>query len=289
MTNTTLDTRTALVIDVPTLREVLNSDRHVVLLDARHAPGEPSKRPEYEAGHLPGAYWVELSQDLSGAKAPGTGNNPLPQPEALQQTLRGFGIHHDSLVVVYGSGPGAAPARAWFTLRWAGVPEVRWLDGGLEAWVAAGGELSTEEPAPGQGSIEVDGGNLPTLTTEEAAELARTGVLLDARGAKQYEGGPAEEGKPAQGHIPGAISAPAGSVLDASGRLKPADELREYFAGLGVSPGVPVGVYCGGGVAATQLALALASIDVTAQVYVGSWSAWSADPTRPVATGNQPG
>lgn len=286
---TATTTRTEVLISAAELRELLDEGRPVVLLDVRHAPGQPSKRPDYETGHIPGAHWAELTSQLSGPKEALSGNNPLPHPEALQVAVREWGIGDDSLVVVYGEKGSPAPARAWFVLTWAGATNVRFLDGGLAAWTAAGGELSSDEPSIGTGDFTVLPGSRPTLTAEEAAELARRGVLLDARPAEAYAGEPAEAGKPAQGHIPGAVSAPTSGNLDADGLLKSDDQLRERFAALGVTAGTEVGAYCGGGVAAAHEALALASIGITAPVFIGSWSAWSADQTRPVATGTEAG
>lgn len=281
--------RDALFISAEELLAATAEGRDVVLLDVRLVPGGPSRRPEYEAGHLPGAHWVELSSQLAGPRSPGSGNNPLPDPEALQADVARWGIHEDSLVVVTGEQGSPAPARGWFVLAWAGVPDVRVLDGGNDAWVAAGGELTTEEPADGEGTFAIATGSLPTIDADEAAELARTGVLLDARGGKQYEGGPIVAGEPAQGHIPGALSAPTGGNLDSTGRLRDEAELRTRFAGYGVGAGTAVGVYCGGGVAAAHEALVLRSLGITAPVFIGSWSAWSSDATRPVAVGPEAG
>jgi len=282
-------TRQSLIISADELRAAIADGRKVVLLDVRLVPGGPSRRPEYETGHLPGAHWVELGKQLAGPKTAGSGNNPLPEPAALQADVTRWGIDEDSLVVVTGEQGSPAPARAWFVLAWAGVPDVRVLDGGNEAWTSIGGELTTDEPADGAGTFVITPGSLPTIDADEAAALARRGVLLDARGAKQYEGGPVAAGEPAQGHIPGALSAPTGGNLDESGLLRDEETLRARFAGYGVTAGTEVGVYCGGGVAAAHEALVLRTLGITAPVFIGSWSAWSSDASRPVAVGTEAG
>jgi thiosulfate/3-mercaptopyruvate sulfurtransferase len=127
-------------------------------------------------------------------------------------------------------------------------------------------------------------GSLPTLDADDAAKLARTGLLLDARGPDAYAGG-----EPRTGHIPGALSAPGTANIGTDGLLKTHEDLQVHYAALGVGGRSGVGVYCGGGVAATLDILALARLGVPAALYPGSWSAWSADPARPAATGDQPG
>jgi len=286
---TTTATREDLLITAEELLAELAAGRKTVLLDIRHAPGGPSKRAEYEAGHLPGAHWVEIGADLSGPRTEHSGNQPLPEPAALQERVRRWGIDEDSLVVVTGETGAPSAARGWLVLAWAGVPDVRLLDGGIDAWTGAGGELVTEEPEPGRGTFEIVPGSIPTIDADGAAALARRGVLLDARGAKQYVGEPPVEGQPRQGHIPGAISAPVGGNLDETGRIRPAAELLERFAALGVTPGIEVGAYCGGGVAAAHEALVLRTLGIEAPVFVGSWSAWASDPSRPVAVGPDAG
>ncbi|RIJ52091.1 sulfurtransferase, partial [Clavibacter lycopersici] len=127
-----------------------------------------------------------------------------------------------------------------------------------------------------------------TLDEDAAAELARTGALLDARAGERYRG-EVEPVDPRAGHIPGAVSAPTVDNLDADGAFLPADELRARYAALGVRPGDIVGVYCGSGVTAAHEVAALAIAGIDAALYPGSWSAWSNRPDRPVATGAEPG
>jgi thiosulfate/3-mercaptopyruvate sulfurtransferase len=167
---------------------------------------------------------------------------------------------------------------------------VRILDGGLDAWVRGGGRLETGDVRPEPGDVVLHAGALPTLDADDAAALARSagGTLLDARAAERYRG-EVEPVDPRAGHVPGAVSAPTTGNLAPDGRFLPADVLRSRFAELGVTGDRPVGVYCGSGVTAAHEVAALASIGVTAALYPGSWSQWSADPSRPAATGAEPG
>jgi thiosulfate/3-mercaptopyruvate sulfurtransferase len=187
--------------------------------------------------------------------------------------------------VVYDAGDGQAAARLWWTLRWAGHRGVRVLDGGYGAWVRAGGSVTADVPKPERGDVTVRPGGMPVLDADAAAEVAATGVLLDVRVRPRYRG-ETEPVDPVAGHIPGAVNVPTGEHIGADGRLRSADELRGRFSEVGVDEGVRVGAYCGSGVTAahTVLALNLAGRP-DAGLYVGSWSHWITDPTRPVAIG----
>ncbi|UNO39546.1 sulfurtransferase [Streptomyces sp. MST-110588] len=268
-----------------------------VLLDVRWQLGGPPGGPQYAAGHLPGAVYVDLDGELAGPSGP-AGRHPLPDLEVFTAAMRRAGIGADSEVVVYDGGPGEVPAqnpaagwaaaRAWWLLRWAGHSSVRVLDGGLAAWTAAGGALTTDVPEPVPGDFTPAPGALPLLTAPDAAALARRGVLLDARAAERYRGD-VEPIDRVGGHIPGALSAPTTENLAPDGTFRAPGELAERFSSLGATAGAEVGVYCGSGVSGAHEVLALAIAGVPAALYVGSWSEWSSDASRPVATGPQPG
>lgn len=150
------------------------------VLDVRYKMGGPPGHGEYAAGHIPGARYVDLDTALAGPPGPG-GRHPLPDTEVFGAAMRAAGVGADTDVVLYDDWNGWGPARAWWLLRWAGHERVRVLDGGLAAWKAAGLPLSTEEPAPGDGDFVPHPGALPVLDAAGAAELARRGLLLDAR------------------------------------------------------------------------------------------------------------
>jgi thiosulfate/3-mercaptopyruvate sulfurtransferase len=256
-----------------------------VLLDVRWALGNPHGREEYLAGHLPGAVFVDLETELAAPAAAAEGRHPLPSLQALQSAARRWGVRDGSPVVVYDATGGLAAARAWWLLRWGGLTEVTLLDGGLAAWTAAGGRLETGPVTPAPGDVTLTGGGMPVLTADQAAALAAGGgVLLDARAGERYRG-EVEPIDPRAGHVPGAVSAPATDSLEPGGTFRTAAVLAERFASLGVRPGTAVGVYCGSGVTAAHEVAALAQAGIEASLWPGSWSQWSADPDRPVATG----
>ncbi|MGN5632184.1 sulfurtransferase [Streptomyces sp. AC154] len=258
--------------------------RPPVLLDVRWQLGGPPGRPDYEAGHIPGAVYVDLDSELAGPAGDG-GRHPLPDPAEFGAVMRRAGVNRDSSVIVYDGGQGWAAARAWWLLRWTGHRDVRVLDGGLAAWT---GELSKETPVPAEGDFVPEPGALPLLDADGAAALARSGLLFDARAAERYRGD-VEPIDRVGGHIPGAVSAPTVQNVGADGRFLPAAALAERFTGLGADgDAVDIGVYCGSGVSGAHEVLALEVAGFTAALYAGSWSQWSADETRPVATGPEP-
>ncbi|WP_020388334.1 sulfurtransferase [Kribbella catacumbae] len=254
-----------------------------VLIDVTWNLMGPPGRDAYDAGHLPGAYFVDLDTELAGPPGDG-GRHPLPSATTVEAAMRRAGVSGDSAVVVYDAANSMAAARAWWIFRYFGLRDVRVLDGGFAAWQAAGGEVSTVVPEDGKGSFVAAAGNAPMLDAEGAAELASTGVLLDARAPERFAGEVEPMDKVA-GHIPGAVNAPTTANVTADGTFLPADDLRARFAALGADGSTAVGAYCGSGVTAAHEALALEIAGIEAPVYVGSWSEWITDPDRPIATG----
>ncbi|MGW0791327.1 sulfurtransferase [Streptomyces sp. NPDC002911] len=257
--------------------------RPPVLLDIRWQLGGPNGRADYEAGHLPGAVFVDLDSELAGP-AGSAGRHPLPDPEAFAAVMRRSGVGRETPVVVYDGGQGWAAARAWWLLRWTGHSDVRVLDGGLAAWT---GELTTAVPEPAEGDFRPEPGALGLLDADAAAELARSGLLLDARAAERYRGD-VEPIDRVGGHIPGAVSAPTTQNAGEDGRFLPAGTLASRFSALGADGDTEIGVYCGSGVSAAHEVLALELAGHRAALYAGSWSEWSSDESRPVATGPDP-
>jgi len=243
----------------------------------------------YAEGHVPGAVFVDLDLELTSPPGAG-GRHPLPDPAVFAAAMRRAGVTLDRPVVVMDGREGSVAARMWWLLRHHGHDHVRLLDGGLAAWVAAGGVVATgdegspyDDDGPAGERFTADAARLPVVDAAGAAALAGDGVLLDARAEVRYLG-QSEPIDPVAGHIPGAVSVPTLDLVDADGRLLPADVLRTLFAGVGVRPGSPVGVYCGSGVTASHEVLALAEAGIEAALYAGSWSDWITDPSRPVAT-----
>jgi len=271
-----------------TAAELAHEIDDVVVLDVRWAlttANSPAGREDYDAGHVPGAFFVDLDTELAAPPGDG-GRHPLPEPAVLERWLRRCGITEQSRVVAYDGRESYAAARAWWVLRWAGVPDVRVLDGGYAAWLAAGLPVSTEEPADRQGDVEVRPGQLPTLDADTAAALARDGLLLDARAPERYAG-ETEPIDPVAGHVPGAINSPTSDWITADGTFR--RDLAEHWTAVRGDHHGAVGVYCGSGVTAAHEMLALAELGVDAVLYPGSWSEWIRDSSRPVATGSEPG
>lgn len=277
------DVRSRTLITVDELVRLLEAQTAVVLLDVIDEQGAaPEDRPK-----IPGALSVHLGSDFSGKPTPVSGRRPLPDVLELQSKARAWGICSDSIVVVYDNSAGAQASRAWWTLRWAGMANVRVLDGGYGAWIAASRPSSNHVAtrAACAGDAVLTAGCMPTIDAEEAADLAKQSKLLDARSRAAYVGDPDQRGT---GHIPGAIHAPsADNIVD--GQFKPNDDLHACFSRLGADGSTKIGVYCGSGNAAAHAIAAMCAVGLEAALYVGSWSAWSADPSRPVATGLEPG
>ena len=265
--------------------DLLATSGRVVLLDVRWALGDDRGREHHLDGHLPGAVYVDLETELADPPSAAEGRHPLPSLQRLQSCARRWGIRQDDAVVVYDASGGLAAARAWWLLRWGGLTDVRILDGGLDAWVRAGGPVESGDVVPDPGDVVLTGGGLPVLSLDEAAALpASGGVLLDARAGERYRG-EVEPIDPRAGHVPGAVSAPATENLGPDGTFLRTTELVDRFIALGVGPRKKVGVYCGSGVTAAHEIAALAAAGIEAALWPGSWSQWSADPDRPAATG----
>ncbi|HEX6499602.1 MAG TPA: sulfurtransferase [Micromonosporaceae bacterium] len=271
------------VISVGDLADALASGAAPTVVDVRWRLNGPSAHADYLASHLPGAVFLDLDAALCGPPGPG-GRHPLPDPDTLREALRAAGVRAGHPVVVYDDGDGMPAARLWWTLRWAGHREVRVLDGGYAAWTAAGLPVTDEVPDVKPGDVDVRPGGMPVLDADDAAELARDGVLLDVRTAVRYRG-EQEPIDPVAGHIPGAVNLPIGDLV--GGGLSDRERLRARLVEAGVRLGAPVGAYCGSGVTAALAVLALSEAGVAdPALYVGSWSHWITDPTRPIATGD---
>ena len=276
----------ALLITPAELTDLLASDGAVRVLDVRWRLDRPEGRPEYLDGHLPGAVYVDLDHELARKGEPVEGRHPLPTREALQAAARRWGVTAETTVVAYDDVQSVAAARAWWLLERSGVADVRVLDGGLRAWIAAGLPLQTGDVQPAPGDVVLTDIADGVASIEDAAGWSREGVLLDVRAPERYRG-ELEPLDPIAGHVPGAVNLPTTSHVHAGRFLEP-DALRASFASAGITSETPVAAYCGSGITAahTAFAGALAGIEVT--VYPGSWSQWSNTRGRLVATGPTP-
>ncbi|HEX4234959.1 MAG TPA: sulfurtransferase [Caldimonas sp.] len=241
----------------------------------------------YRESHLPGAHYLHLDRDLSAAKSGRNGRHPLPDRATFARTLGALAIGPETQVVCYDAQGGVYAARLWWMLRWLGHATVAVLDGGLQAWRDAGGELTGDNSVPSGGPPYPERPSLaPTVDAAGVAARPPLRMLLDARSEERFRG-EAEPIDPVAGHIPGAFQRFHRSNLDAAGRFKSASQLRDEFAGLlgGRAPGDVIHS-CGSGVTACHNLLAMEHAGLAGSVlYPGSWSEWSSDPARAIARG----
>jgi thiosulfate/3-mercaptopyruvate sulfurtransferase len=256
----------------------------VTLADVRWYLDGRSGRAAYESGHIPGAVFLELGEVLSDPPSEARGRHPFPTPERFAAGLGRAGISDRDTVIGYDDAGGVIAARLVWMLRILGQPAAV-LDGGLASW---GEPLETGPPA-GRPEVRVAPRAWPVERLVEAEEVATGGaVVIDARDSARFAGGP-DPVDPRSGHILGARSLPALGNLDAGGRLRPREELRRRFTAAGIEEHTGVISYCGSGVSACHNLLALEHAGLPGgRLYPGSWSEWSRDPRRPVATGPEP-
>jgi len=270
----------------------LLGDPRLRIFDCRFDLARPSYgRAAYLDAHLPGAVYADLNADLSGPATATSGRHPLPSPSGFEARLRAWGVDAGSLVVAYDDGNGAYASRLWWMMRWLGHDDVAVLDGGMQRWRQLGLPLDALVPAPGPGNFRARPRAAMAVPADQVLAAAKDPAtrLLDARAPERYRGDVEPIDKVA-GHIPGARNHPFGISLDPQGRFLPPEALREAFAASldGVPPESAI-AYCGSGVTACHLLLALEHAGLAgARLYPGSWSEWSSDPSRPVATGAAP-
>lgn len=284
-----MESREQVLITATELAALIQVGEPVTILDVRWRIDEPDGRPAYLEGHLPGAVYVSLDDELSDHSISGRGRHPLPSGRNLETAARQWGVRQDAPVVVYDDWNRAGSARAWWVLTAAGVDNVRILDGGLSAWRSCGHPLETGPVTPQRGNVTVPqddlyAGSRPTLTAEQAGAGDMT--LLDARAPERFRGDN-EPLDPAAGHIPGAKNLPSTAVLAADGTFVGDYALSALLSDRGVERHGVLGAYCGSGVTATVAIAALAAAGREAALFPGSWSEWSSDPDRAVASGSE--
>ena len=276
------------LVDGATLEQHLG-DASWVVFDVRHDLGNPGKgRAAYAEGHIPGACFLHLDEDLSAPKTGRNGRHPLPSPTDFAAKLNRCGVKPTSQVVAYDDSGGSYAVRLWWMLRWLGHERVAVLDGGWKAWIADGRPVSRDVPPERAGSFvprpllgaTVDASFVDRFREDTAMKL------VDARAADRFAG-KNETIDPVAGHVPGAVNRFWQTNLGADGRFKAPEVLRREFETLlaGTDPAATVHM-CGSGVTACHNAFAMALAGLpSGRLYPGSWSEWCADPTRPVARG----
>ena len=283
-----------LLISSEQLQALLANQTPLRIFDCTFELSDPSLgRTQYGESHLAGAVYADLDEALSDKKGTGVsgGRHPLPSRETFAQWLGSVGLTNDMQAVVYDRNSANYCGRLWWMLKWAGHTKVAVLDGGLQAWQAAGGAISSGEEATESASASkyVLGESISALiaTKTVAENLGRPiQTLLDARGAPRFRG-EVEPLDPVAGHIPGALNRPFMQNIGADGKFKPAAVLKAEFEALlaGRDPATVVH-QCGSGVSAVpnMLAMQIAGLGMTS-LYAGSWSDWCSDPSRPMAQG----
>lgn len=246
-----------------------------------------SGRQAWLSGHIPGAFFADLNQDLSDMTRRGHGRHPLPDGQQLRQFFALHGLHPGIRVVFYDARDSMFAARAWWLLRWIGHDACFVLDGGLSAWVNAGLALSTDVPLRPTASSAADLKPQPDWVIDSdqvLAALAQNELLLvDARAAPRFAG-TVEPLDNVAGHVPGAVNLPFMDNLAADGTFRPAAALRARWAAIETPDHPPLAVMCGSGVTACHHLLAREHAGLPpAKLYADSWSGWISDPTRPVA------
>jgi thiosulfate/3-mercaptopyruvate sulfurtransferase len=269
-------------------------DPNWVVVDCRHdLMNLAFGRAAYAAGHLPGAVFADMETELSGPKRGEDGvfrgRHPLPPKDAFIDTLRRWGVNDGTQVVAYDAHGGMYAARLWWLLRWIGHEACSVLDGGLPAWQALGQPVTLDAPAGrAPGTIAVHAPYVPTVTVAEVLENIESErrTVVDARAADRFRG-ENETIDAVGGHIPGAKNRFFKDNLHKDGRFKAPEQLREEFSKVIDDPKAAI-MQCGSGVTACHNLLALEVAGLPgAALYPGSWSEWSSDPKRPVATGDQ--
>ncbi|MGE4658585.1 MAG: sulfurtransferase [Gammaproteobacteria bacterium] len=275
------------VIDAERLAFRLGDPRWRVV-DCRFDLNDPDAGyNRYLAGHIPGARYAHLSDDLAAAPKAHEGRHPLPEPEVFAARLGDWGISNSTRIVVYDDQGGAIAARLWWMLRWVGHEHVAVLDGGLPTWRASGGVLEEELPECAQ--VEFFPHRVHNewiVLVQDVAKLLESGsVLIDARSEDRYRGD-SEPLDRVAGHVPGAINFPFSVNLTKEGRFRSTVELRaEFLDKLQGRTGRLIAM-CGSGVTACHLLLGMNIAGLgDGQLFVGSWSQWIQDPKRPVAVG----
>lgn len=268
---------------VITAEELQATQGFVTILDVRYQMGGPGGPDEFASGHVPGATYVDMEAELAAPPGSG-GRHPLPEPHHFVTAMRRHGVRNDRPVVVYDDWGGRAAARAWWLLRDYGHDDVRVLDGGWQAWLAAGGAVDTSPATTttphGPGDFDGKPGTMPVV---EAEGVLATAVMVDARAPERYRG-EREPIDPVAGRLPGAVNVPTGRNLDNHGHFRDGHELARIYAEVGVEPGTDVAAYCGSGLTACHNVLAMELAGISAKLYPGSWSEWITDDSRPVET-----
>ncbi|WP_272009948.1 sulfurtransferase [Roseovarius sp. ZX-A-9] len=246
---------------------IATPNRNRLFVDCRL--GDPEEEfDDFRTCHIHGAVHAQIRDVLAGPQSETSGNLPLPTLDALQHALRNWGVDERTEIVTYGRSLALA-ARGWWVLKWAGLRNVRVLDGGLKAWINAGGPVAQgNTPArrgPPPDALSLSQGNMPSIEVDAVARMDGTAILIDARDEAGY----------LAGCIPNAVNRPAPDQWTPQGKLRTKAEISQLYAEAGVTRGREIVVYCGGGVLSAFEVLTLSALGHTPYLFVGSWSEWN--------------
>ena len=269
MSNHRISSLTSSVVEAAHLLALPNDNR--LFIDVRL--GDPADElKSYRDSHIHGAVHAQIRDVFAGAPTARSGNLPLPAIEDLQHQLREWCVDEQTELILYGPSPALA-ARGWWVLRWAGLRNVKVLDGGLKTWAAQGGPLAQGNFLPSRrvsSPLVLSCGHMPQITVEQVETLPHGVVLIDARDENSF----------LAGAIPRALTLPSAEQWTPSSTLRTVDEIRSLYAQAGALDGSQVIAYCGGGVLSALTVLTLSAIGPTPSLFVGSWSEWSKSPER---------
>ena len=278
------------LIEARELSEILRQEQSKILLaDCRYSLTDATAGAQaYQQGHIPGAVYVDLGELLSTTTTGMNGRHPLPDPQAFASGLAALGADNDSLIVAYDAEDSTFAARLWWMLRWIGHENVRVLNGGLRAWLAQGGELSTQVPRATPGDLGLRHRAMPTATFADVMNNLQTKekLVVDARSPDRFRG-ENETMDPIGGHIPGAINRFYKENLSSDGSFKTSEALRDEFRQLlGDTPPERIIHQCGSGVSACHNLLAMDVAGLNGgTLYPGSWSEWCRQRDVPIERG----
>ncbi|AZA12644.1 sulfurtransferase [Corynebacterium choanae] len=273
----------SLLISADELAESIRHGEKLTILACLWRPGEGASERQFKGDHIPNSLFCDPARHLAMAPSSRQGRNPLPSRQTLRLAFHELGLDLAHQIVVYDDNKSLMAARAWWVLTWAGVPGVKMLDGGYQAWLQSG-----RQGAGGPGNLAhrnqlvPNPGQLPTVTMDDMYALPDDVVVIDARERNRFIGRKERLDLKA-GHIPGAVNLPLEELVHPNGTFLPAAELRQKFEHVGVEDPAKVVVYSGSGLhsAATIFAMHHCGLPGAAH-YVGGWSQWCATPTNAV-------
>lgn len=266
-----LSSLSKLVVQAEDLIKQPNANR--LFIEVRLGTEPEEEHRKYRECHIFGAVYAQIRDVFASPPSATSGNLPLPSLTDLQAQLQRWSVDNHTEIILYGPSPALA-ARGGWVLRWAGLTNVKLLDGGLKSWVEAGGPVAQGDFTPkvkrGSSTLALSEGNMPSITVSEVEKLSGEFILIDARDEASFY----------SGRIPKAVNLPASEQWSPSTRLRTIDEINTLYARIGVKENAKIVVYCGGGVLSALEVLTLQALGKQAQLFVGSWSQWNKCPRR---------